>query len=144
MLNATQSSDSLALTQFPSYYFISLTTDNASINDVLIRTAARCLLARYGIPWNPDMQIRCIAHIVNLIVQAILHGVDEADDPSLVDYFELHKDEPIHYDPAVSPEQKQMEEEPEYAIPDVDDDGGDAEEIQSVGNSPLKRVSVEI
>ena len=71
-------------------YFISLTMDNASPNDVLARTLRVLLLKRYGIHFTPENgQIRCLAHVVNLIVQKILHELFEADDPALQDYYEL-------------------------------------------------------
>ncbi|KAF8161992.1 ribonuclease H-like domain-containing protein, partial [Pholiota molesta] len=53
-------------------------------------------LAQYDIPFTPDMHIRCFAHIINLIVQAFLHAIDEAEDPDITDYYD--KDAPIHYD----------------------------------------------
>ncbi|KAF6756067.1 hypothetical protein DFP72DRAFT_810841, partial [Ephemerocybe angulata] len=78
---------------------IAMTCDNASVNNVLMETVCRYLLSLYGIPYNPDSHIRCIAHVINLVVQAILAGLDEADDPDLFDYFEeLNKSLPIHYD----------------------------------------------
>jgi hypothetical protein len=92
-------------------YFISLTTDNASVNDVVVSTAARCLLARYDIPFTPDMHIRCIAHVINLVVQAFLFGIDEGDDPELDDWYELNKDAPIHYDIDKDQEQRALDEE---------------------------------
>jgi len=47
----------------------------------------------------PDnAQIRCLAHVVNLVVQKILAVLDEADDPELNDYYEMMKDLPVHYD----------------------------------------------
>lgn len=92
-------------------YFISLTTDNASVNDVIVETTARCLLARYSIPFTPDMHIRCIAHVINLIVQAFLAGMDEADDPDVLDYYTLHKDSPVHYDVDKDEDQRALEAE---------------------------------
>lgn len=50
-----------------------------------------------------------MAHIVNLIVQAILKALDESDSSDEVDYFLLHKDLPIHYNEDEDEELKEME-----------------------------------
>jgi hypothetical protein len=39
-----------------------------------------------------------IAHIVNLVVQALLHKLDEANNPDEEDYFTSTKDTLLHYD----------------------------------------------
>ncbi|GJF00443.1 hypothetical protein PsYK624_167310 [Phanerochaete sordida] len=92
--------------------FVSITMDNASSNDVLARTLAALLLKRYGIQFSPENgQIRCIAHVVNLVVQQILHTLAEADDPALEDYYESYKHEPFHYDLEDDDEQKALEQE---------------------------------
>nr|VWP01860.1 Putative branched-chain-amino-acid aminotransferase TOXF (EC [Ganoderma boninense] len=74
--------------------------DNASMNDVLARTLRLLLLKHCGIHFTPENgQIHCLTHVVNLIVQKILHELFEADDPTLHDYYELfNKHLPIHYD----------------------------------------------
>ncbi len=73
--------------------------DNASPNDVLARTLARLLLKRYNIHFAPEnAQIRCLAHVVNLVVQKILSELLGVDDPALDDYYELWKHLPIHFD----------------------------------------------
>ncbi len=73
--------------------------DNASTNDVLARTLARLLLKRYNIHFTPQNgQIRCLAHVVNLVVQKLLSELLGADDPALDDYYELWKHLPIHFD----------------------------------------------
>lgn len=80
-------------------YIIAMVMDNASPNDVCARTLTHLLWARYHIGFHEDNhRIRCMAHVINLIVQAILHALDEADDPTASDHFELHKNEPIHLD----------------------------------------------
>ena len=89
----------------PTPHFISLTTDNASMNDVIVSTVARCLLACYGIPYTPDEHIRCIAHVINLVIQDFLAAIDEADDPDDIDYYEINKNLPIHYDVTKDPDQ---------------------------------------
>ena len=81
------------------------------MNDVVVTTAVRCLLARYGIPFTPDMHIRCIAHVINLVVQAFLFGIDEGDDPELEDWYELNKDAPIHYGISKDEEQQALDNE---------------------------------
>ena len=40
-----------------------------------------------------------MAHVVNLIVQAILAELNEADDPEQDDYYIPNKHIPFHYDP---------------------------------------------
>ncbi|RXW12861.1 hypothetical protein EST38_g12992, partial [Candolleomyces aberdarensis] len=51
---------------------------------------------------TPDKQIRCLAHVLNLVAQAILGALKEVDDcvedGDESDHFLLHKDLPIHYD----------------------------------------------
>jgi len=92
-------------------YFISMTTDNASVNDVIVQTAARCLLERYDIPPTDDMHIRCIAHVINLVVQAFLAALDEAPDPDIHDLFDDAQDFPLHYDVGVDDAQIELEAE---------------------------------
>lgn len=82
------------------------------------------LLKRYGLHFAPENgQIRCIAHVVNLVVQKILHSLLEADDPALNDYYESHKHEPFHYDPDEDSDLKSMEAE--GALDQDDEDGSD-------------------
>jgi hypothetical protein len=62
--------------------------DNASVCDVLARAAGIMLLKKYGLQFHPqNARIRCLAHIVNLIVQCLLSSLNEADDPEKDDYF---------------------------------------------------------
>jgi len=127
-------------------YMISLTTDNASVNDVIIKVTGQIILQKYNVPYTPDMHIRCIAHVVNLIVQAFLAAMDEADSPDNIDYFLLHKESPIHYDPDDDEDHIAMESE-DVDLEAIDADGDEVldiaeekaiEEIQH--SSPLKRV----
>ena len=120
------------------------------MNDVIIETAARCLLARYGIAYTPDMQVRCIAHVLNLVVQAFLYGMDEALDPDDIDYYKDHKDGPIHYDIDKDEEQLAMENEDlsqdEMANPEMERVPLSVEEEREMvdsmgGESAIKRVS---
>ncbi|KAJ7691056.1 hypothetical protein B0H14DRAFT_2251304, partial [Mycena olivaceomarginata] len=72
--------------------------DNARTNDVLIRALSD--RQGFNIQWAPEnSQIRCIAHVVNLVVQKILATLDEAHDPKEQDYYIPNKDLPFHYDP---------------------------------------------
>jgi hypothetical protein len=84
-----------------SPHFSALATDNASVNDAIFRIASRYLLTLYGLPENNDRHIHCLAHIINLVVQDIMSGLDETDaclkDGGDTDHFLLHKDAPIHY-----------------------------------------------
>lgn len=73
--------------------------DNASTNDVLARTLTRLLLKRYNITFAPqNAQIRCLAHVVNLVVQKIFSELLGVSDPALDDYYELWKHLPVHFD----------------------------------------------
>lgn len=131
------------LTFLRSVYFSALTTDNASVNDVLVKTTGRFILTRYGIPWTPDMHIRCIAHVVNLVVQAFLAAIDEADDPDEVDYYKLNKGNPIHYNVEEDEEQIALEAEvvdPTLNIPPTKDFELEDEERNICAESPLKWV----
>jgi hypothetical protein len=84
--------------------------DNASTCDVLARTAGKLLLAKYNINFHTDnARIRCLAHVVNLIVQSILADLEEADHPDIDDYYLGNKHLPIHYDPDEDEEIKAWE-----------------------------------
>ena len=52
-----------------------ITTDGASNNDTLASSLQRCL-AEIDIIWDPQTQhINCLNHVINLAVQAFLHGL---------------------------------------------------------------------
>ena len=53
--------------------------------------------------------IRCLTHVLNLVVQKLLSALDEADDPDVNDYFD--KDLPIRYDVDKDEAQIELEEE---------------------------------
>jgi len=57
-------------------HFISLTTDSAPVNDVIVGTAVRSVHDEDGVPYTPDMHIHCIDHIINIVAQAFLAGLD--------------------------------------------------------------------
>lgn len=123
-------------------YFISLTTDNASVNDVAVATISDLLLTRYGIPKTSDMHIRCFAHVVNLVVQAFLYALDKAESPDQEDHYLLGREYPIHYDVMEDDELRVMEQEE----PNVNEDKDGFDKVDDItvslyeGQSALKRV----
>ncbi|KAF4618026.1 hypothetical protein D9613_012868 [Agrocybe pediades] len=98
-------------------------------------------------PSSEDMHIRCVAHVINLVVQAFLAGMDEAEDPEQLDWYETyHKKDPIHYDVNEDPEQKALDNEVD-GDEDSDDenweefgsDDEDEEEIRRVRREVLRK-----
>ncbi|KAM5534208.1 hypothetical protein V8D89_012115 [Ganoderma adspersum] len=87
--------------------------DNTSINDILTRTLGILLLKCYGIHFTQENgQIRCIVHVVNLVVQKFLSELFEAEDPMLHDYYEeWNKHLPFHYDPDTDEENQRFASE---------------------------------
>jgi hypothetical protein len=93
-------------------HIISATLDNAPPNDVLIRALSRLLGESFDIQFVPEnSQIRCLAHVVNLVVQKILSVLNDAEDPDVKDDYLPNKDLPIHYDPDSDPDVRDLEEE---------------------------------
>jgi hypothetical protein len=126
---------------------ISVSTDNASVNDVVIVTIAQIRLARYGIPPSPNLHIRCVCHVVNLVVQAILAALGEADNPDEVDYYTLNKKQPLHLDIDADPDQIELDSE-EFQD-EVDDETTPEENIMleeeeklKATESPLSKVHI--
>jgi hypothetical protein len=79
---------------------------------VLLRALSRLLREKFDIQFVPaNSQIRCLAHVVNLVVQKLLAALDDLLDPDLVDDYLPNKDLPIHYDPDTDPDVLQMEQE---------------------------------
>jgi hypothetical protein len=108
-------------------YFLALCMDNASVCDVLARSAGVLLLQKYGLQFHPqNARIRCMAHVVNLIVQAILAELNEANDPEQDDYYIPNKHIPFHYDPDDDEEVQQMENE------EAEEDGGEDDDEEFV------------
>lgn len=71
--------------------------DNASVCDTMAVAFGIMLKKLYNVEFHSENnRIRCLAHIVNLIVQAILHSLCEADDPEQTDYFLKNKHLPFH------------------------------------------------
>ncbi|KAJ7813036.1 hypothetical protein B0H14DRAFT_2605350 [Mycena olivaceomarginata] len=86
--------------------------DSATTNYVLICSLSRILIEKFDIQFVPEnSQIRCFAHVVNLVVQKILATLNEADDPQMVDYYLPNKDLPFHYDPDNDPDLRDLENE---------------------------------
>ena len=46
------------------------------MNDVIVGTAVRSVHDEDGVPYTPDMHIHCIDHIINIVAQAFLAGLD--------------------------------------------------------------------
>ncbi|KAF5378354.1 hypothetical protein D9615_002986 [Tricholomella constricta] len=97
---------------------ITVSLDNAAPNNVLLATLSRLLIEKFDIQFVPEnSQIRCLAHVVNLVVQKILSVLEEADDPDVIDYYD--KALPFHYEP----------EDDDYGDDDdLDGDGADDDE----------------
>jgi hypothetical protein len=115
------------------------------VNDVLITTVARTLLAKYRIPESPNLHVRCVCHVVNLVVQDILAALGEADSPDDIDYYSFHKEQPFHLDIDADPDQIELDHE-EFED-DVEDKNTDSdnitledEEKSEATNSPLSKV----
>ncbi|KAH9938904.1 uncharacterized protein BXZ73DRAFT_1162, partial [Epithele typhae] len=95
-------------------HLIALTGDNVAANDLLAAELMRLLIERYDgeVHFHPDNgRIHCFAHVVNLVVQKVIHDLLKASsspaevenlqfaDPDVKDYYEeLHKHLPFHYD----------------------------------------------
>ncbi|KAF5309197.1 hypothetical protein D9619_012818 [Psilocybe cf. subviscida] len=124
---------------------MSLTCDNASVNDVIVETTQRSLLGRYNIPDSTDKHIRCMAHVINLIVQAFLASMDEAVDPDEYDSYVDLKSFPIHYDGNTDEEQHTVEQDEKEVADGVEVQfGSETDELIMAdlltGASPLKRL----
>jgi hypothetical protein len=104
-------------------------------------------LAKYGIPPSPNLHIHCVSHVVNLVVQAILATLGEADNPDEVDYYTLNKEQPLHLDINADPDQIELDSE------EFQDEGEDEmtheenimleeeEKLKATG-SPLSKVRI--
>ena len=141
-----------------------MVTNGAIVNDVLADTVKNALQTLYDIHLSDDMHINCMAHIINLVVQDFLGVLDEAElctaDGGANDYFLMHKNKPLLYQPEDDAELQDLEgsrEEDMEANDEADDNEGvsDAElnellktltsktseaELAEVGQSTLKRV----
>ena len=129
--------------------------DNASVCDVLARAAGVMLLQKYGLNFHAqNARIWCMAHVVNLIVQALLAALNEADDPEKDNYYIPNKHLPFHYDLDDDDEVQEMEaegnkpddEDEEFEellnVPDLENEELDNEVTAKVVNlSEVKKVS---
>ena len=64
-----------------------------------------------------------MCHIVNLVIQAILATLKEADNPNDFDYYTLNKEQPLHLDINANPNQVALDQE---EFPDDVEDDSDA------------------
>jgi hypothetical protein len=86
------------------------------------------LVQKYDIQFVPgNAHIRCLAHVINLVVQKILAALDEADNPDLNDYFEQYmKNLPVYYDADNDEALKEFENEDLLLdADDLDDEDSD-------------------
>jgi hypothetical protein len=82
--------------------------DNAQSNDVLCRTMAQWLSLEYKINWNAKHQrLRCLGHIINLIVQAFLF--DSKKDKKLMKSYDDREEQ--EKEPKVDTEEEESEKE---------------------------------
>ena len=75
------------------------------------------------------MHIHCLAHVINLVVQAFLAVLNEADDPDLTDYYELSKQLSIHLNIDDDEDQQALDNE---TIKDLQDRLGDNTDAMDV------------
>ena len=111
----------------------------------MIATVARILLAKYGIPQSPNLHIRCICHVVNLVVQAILATLGEVDNPDEIDYYSLNKEQPFHLDIDADPDQveldnEEFEDRAEGEVADWENITMEEDEKMKATESPLSKV----
>ncbi|KAJ6483393.1 hypothetical protein C8R45DRAFT_871167, partial [Mycena sanguinolenta] len=93
-----------------------------------MRALSRILRNNFNIQFVPEnSQIRCLAHVVNLVVQKILAVLDEEDDPATRDDYVDSKELPIHYNVDEDPELEALESEIFESV-----DGAETEEDEAV------------
>jgi hypothetical protein len=93
-------------------YLLAVALDNAPPNDVLLRALARFLREKFDIQFVPaNSQIRCLAHVVNLVVQKILAALGDVVDPDITDDYLPNKDAPFHYNSDDDPALQELERE---------------------------------
>jgi len=139
---------SLKYLTFIFLHIIALTLDNASSNDVLIVALSKLLIEKFEIQFVPgNSQIRCLNHILNLVVQQILASLKEAHDPEAFDYYD--RSLPIHYSPEEDEDQLELEREddPEELIEEADEEEKSFDQLlmaDAANLSPLQKVTHNI
>jgi hypothetical protein len=106
-------------------------------------------LSKYDIPESPNQHIRCLCHVVNLVVQSILAALGEADDPEDADHFLLNKAQPLHLDIDNDPDQVALDHEEfnddSNAKANVEENVAmEDEEKPSAMRSPLSKVCLHL
>ncbi|KAJ6453398.1 hypothetical protein C8R45DRAFT_945232 [Mycena sanguinolenta] len=106
------------------------TFDNASVNGVLVCALSLILREKFDIRFVPEnSQIRCLVHVVNLVVQKISSVV--------IDYYLPNKDLPFQYDPDDDPDQRELENE-QFSDANIGADELDAEMLTELAAEPKK------
>lgn len=129
-------------------YLIAATLDNAAPNDVLIRALSRLLREKFDVQFVPEnSQIRCLAHVVNLVVQKMLAALEEAPDPAVEDQYIPNKDLPFHYDLETDDDVRDLEQEVFPLADGVENEENDATDMMNAlapeftKMSPLQKAS---
>ncbi|SJL11862.1 uncharacterized protein ARMOST_15273 [Armillaria ostoyae] len=79
-------------------YLLTVSMDNASVNEMLATTLATLMLQHYRLKFVPENgYIHCLDHVVSLVVQALMNALEEAEDPNVLDYHGPNKKYPSHY-----------------------------------------------
>jgi hypothetical protein len=85
-----------------------------------------------------------LCHVINLVVQAILAALGEADNPDEVDYYTLNKEQPLHLDIDADPDQIELDneefEEAEDEMTPEESITLEEEEKSKATGSPLSKV----
>jgi hypothetical protein len=68
--------------------------------------------------YSNNVQIHCLAHVVNVVIQTLLKQLNEAEDLKILDWFEGNRHLPVYYDGDEDEEVKVMEAEGLVAVED--------------------------
>ncbi|KAJ7696635.1 hypothetical protein B0H14DRAFT_3040384 [Mycena olivaceomarginata] len=100
-------------------------------------------MEKFDIQFIPaNSQIRCLAHVVNLVVQKILAALDYVEDPEITDDYLPSKDLPFHYDPDNDPDLDKLEREDFTKDDDKGNEEDEAADIMTGLTSDFKKMSV--